>query len=79
MSCKVCGPQYVGSTTITDKFFLCWNNCKENDRNVLRGEKNMQRELFKHFAAVNHNCFLTDCSITLIEKTDGLDPTKREE
>ena len=39
----------------------------------------MQPELFEHFAADNHNCFLTDCSITLIDKTDGSDPTRREE
>ena len=39
----------------------------------------MQREPFEHFAADIHNCFLTDCSITLIEKTDGSDPTRREE
>ena len=28
-SCKVCGLQYVGSTT--DRFRLRWNNCKENN------------------------------------------------
>ena len=39
----------------------------------------MQPELFEHFAADNHNFFLTDCSIRLIDKTDGSDPTRREE
>ena len=39
----------------------------------------MQPELFEHFAADNHNCFLNDYSITLIDKTDSLDPTRREE
>ena len=77
LSCKVCGLQYVGSTT--DKFRLRWNNYKENDRKALRGEEHMQPELFEHFAADSHNCFLTDCSITLIDKTDGSDPTRREE
>ena len=77
LSCKACGLQYVGSTT--DKFRLRWNNYKENDRKALRGEEHMQPELFEHFAADNHNCFLTDCSITLIGKTDGSDPTRREE
>ena len=66
LSCKACGLQYVGSTT--DKFHLHWNNYKENDRKVLRGEEHMQPELFEYFAADNHNCFLTDCSITLIDK-----------
>ena len=77
MSCKVCGLQYVCSTT--DKFRLRWNNYKENDRKALRGEEYMQPELFENFVPENHNCFLTDCSITLIEKTDVSDPTRREE
>ena len=64
LSCKACGLQYVGSTT--DKIRLRWNNYKENDRKVLRGEEHMQPELFEHFAADNHNCFLSDCSIKLI-------------
>ena len=77
MSCKVCGLQYVGSTT--DKFRFRWNNFKENDRKVLRGQEHMQPELFEHFAADNNSCFLTGCSITLINKTDGSDATRREE
>ena len=36
----------------------------------------MQSELFEHCAADNHNYFLTDCNITLI---DGSAPTRREE
>ena len=52
---------------------------KENDTKALIGEEHMQPELFEHFEAINYNCFLTDCSITLIDKTDGLDPTRREE
>ena len=39
----------------------------------------MQPEPFELFAADNHNCFLTDFSITLIDKTDGSDPMRREE
>ena len=39
----------------------------------------MQPKLFEHFAADNHNCFLTDCSIRLIDKTDGSYPTRRED
>ena len=74
---KVCVLQYVGSTT--DKFRFRWNNYKENDRKALRGEEHMQPEPFEHFAADIRNCFLTDCSITLIDKTDGSDPTRREE
>ena len=38
----------------------------------------MQPELFEHFVVDNRNCFLTDCSITLNEKKDGSNPTRRE-
>ena len=39
----------------------------------------MQPELFQYFHSEGHNGFLQDCSITLIDKTDGPDPTRREE
>ena len=77
MSGKICGLQYVGSTT--DNFRLRWNNYKEDDKKSLRKEGHMQPELFEHFAADNHNHFLTDCSITLIDKTDGSDPRRKGE
>ena len=77
LSGKVCGLQYVGSTT--DKFRLNWNNYKENNRKAKRGEKHMGPLVFEHFASNDHNGFLEDCSITLIDKTDGSDPTRREE
>ena len=35
----------------------------------------MQTEYFQHF----HNGFLQDWSITFIDKTDGSDPTRREQ
>ena len=44
LSCKVCGLQYVVSTT--DKFRLRWDNYKENNRKALRREEHMQPELF---------------------------------
>ena len=66
-SCKVCGLQYVGSTT--DKLCLRWENYKENYVKALWSEEYTQPELFEHFVADNHNCFLSDCSITLIDKT----------
>ena len=77
LSCKICGLQYVGSTT--DIFRLRWNNYKDNDGKVQRGEEHMQPELFEHFHSEEHNGFLENCSITLIDKTDGSDPTRREE
>ena len=39
----------------------------------------MQPKLFEQFAAYSHNCFLNNCSITLIYKRNGQDFTKREE
>ena len=66
LSCNVCGLQYVGSTT--NKFRLSWSNQK-----IKRGEENMQPHVFEHFSSNDHN------GITLIDKTDGSDPTRREE
>ena len=77
LSCKVCSLQYVGSTT--DKFRLRWNNYKENNRKAKRGEEHMQPLVFEHFSSNDCNGFLEDCSITLFDKTDGFDPTRREE
>ena len=41
--------------------------------------KHMQEDLFEHFASNKHNGFLEDCTVTLIDKTNGADPTRREE
>ena len=77
LSCKICGLQYVGSTT--DIFRLRWNNYKDHDRKAQQGEEHMQPELFEHFHSEEHNGFSQDCSITLIDKIDGSDPTRRKE
>ena len=39
----------------------------------------MQADLFQYFASHGHYGFLEDCTITLIDKTDCADPTRREE
>ena len=39
----------------------------------------MQPLVFEHFPSNNQKGFLEDCSITLIDKTDGADLTRREE
>ena len=39
----------------------------------------MQPLVFENFSSNDHNGFLEDCSIILIDKTDGSDPTRREE
>ena len=77
LSFKVCGLQYVGSTI--DKFRLRWNNYKENYQRAKKGEEYMQPLVFDHFSSNDPNGFLEDCSITLIDKTDGSDPTGKEE
>ena len=38
----------------------------------------MQPLVFEHFSSNDHSSFLEDCSITLIDKTHGSDPTRRE-
>ena len=73
----MCGLQYVGSTT--DPFRYRWNNYKDNNRKSERGVKHMQADLFERFASHGHSVFLEDGTITLIDKTDGADPTRREE
>ena len=39
----------------------------------------MQPLVFDQISSNDHSGFLEDCSITLIDKTDGSDPTRREE
>ena len=44
-----------------------------------RKESCMQEHLFKHFNSMGHNGLLNNVSITLIDKTDGKNPKKRED
>ena len=62
-----------------DEFKHRWNNYKDNARKFERGEQCMQRHLYKHFNLPDHSGFLNDVSVTLIDKTDPTDPTKRED
>ena len=39
----------------------------------------MQRHLYEHFNLPGHSGFLNDVSVTLIDKTDPKDPTKRQD
>ena len=38
----------------------------------------MQQHIYEHFKKDGHEGFLEDVQITLIDKTDARDPTKRE-
>ena len=76
LSCKVCGLQYVGSTV--DRFRLRWNNYKCSQRVALEGGTPKQNYFHQHFLSEDHHGLLEDCEITLIDKTDSSDPTRRE-
>ena len=62
-----------------DEFPLRWNNCKSNCREHQCDETCMEQHLFKHFCSSNHNYFISDVSVTFIDKTDPSDPLKRED
>ena len=74
--CKQCNKQYTGETT--DQFHNRWNNYKDNARMFNSAESCIQEHLYKHFQAEGHKGFLNEASITIIRKTFGKDPKKRE-
>ena len=76
LTCNKCKKQYTGQTT--DNFRGRWNNYKSKSKSFKRGQKSIQEHLYKHFESEGHTEFLDDVSITLIDKTDGFNPTKRE-
>ena len=39
----------------------------------------MQEHLYEQFCSSNHNYFISDVSVTFIDKTDPFDPLKRED
>ena len=77
LTCKQCQKQYTGETT--DGFRYRWNNYKSNSRKFDRKEPCMQEHLYGHFSSPGDGGFLNDVSVTLIDKTDGSDPKKRED
>ena len=76
LKCKVCNKEYVGETT--DAFRLRWKNYKDNDKKFQRNESCMQQHLCEHFYSEGHSGFLGNVFISLIDKTDGFQPKKRE-
>ena len=76
LKCKCLLTCNAGETT--DEFRLRWNNYKSNDRKNARNEACTQEHLFEHFKSEGHSGFLGNVSITLIDKTDGKDPKRRE-
>ena len=55
-----------------------WKSYKSKSRSFDRGEECMQEYLQKHFENETHSSFFDNVSVILIDKTDGLNPTKRE-
>ena len=78
LSCKTCGKQYTGKTV--DKFRSRWKNYKTDARKAASGniESCKQQFLQNHFLQDDHHGFLEDVEVTLIDKTQASDPTKRE-
>ena len=76
LTCNKCKKQYTGQTT--DNFRGRWNNHKYKKKSFTRREKCIQEHLYKYFGREEHTEFLDYVSIALIDKTDGSNPTKRE-
>ena len=64
---------------IVDEFRFRWNNYKSNCSKYQHGETCIQQNLYQHFYSSNHNCFISDVSVTFIDKTDPSDPLKKED
>ena len=77
-SCKTCDKQYTGKTF--DRFRSRWNNYKTDARKAAGGNiaSCKQKFLQNHFLQDDHHGFLGDVEVTLIDKTQASDPTKRE-
>ena len=66
--------KYLGSTT--DPFCYPWNNYKDHNKKAERGAEYLQADLLEHFGSNGHKSYQ---SISLIDKTDDPDHTRREE
>ena len=69
LSCKSCGKQDVGNTT--DHFRSRWNNYKSDVRKTESDnmENVKQKFLQSHFLQCDHQGFLKDVDVRLIDKT----------
>ena len=75
-SCKTCRLQYVGSTV--ERFRFRWNNYKNCQGEAAQGGTPPQSFFHQHFLSEGHHGLVNDCEITLIDKTDSPDLTRRE-
>ena len=65
LGCKVCGKQNVGSTFTS--FRTRFNNYKSSSIRFYSGMSVAQAELFRYSTEVNHNGFLEDVTIQIME------------
>ena len=77
LTCNCCKRQYKGQPV--DGFHFRWNNYKSNCSKHHRGETCVEEHLYGYFCSSSHNCFISDVSVTFIDKTDPSDPLKRED
>ena len=77
LSCKTYGKPYTGKTV--DKFRSRWNKYKTDVRQAASGniESCKQQFLQNHFLKDDHPGFLEDDEVTLIDKAQAFDSTKR--
>ena len=78
LTCKSYGKQYVGNAT--GHFRSRRKNYKSHVRKAESGdmENVKQKFLQSHFLRRDHQGFLKDVEVCLIDKTQASDPTKRE-
>ena len=77
ISCKVCGIQYVGQTT--RRWRERWNLYKQNQYLARKGLNHQQPKFHEHFLTSNHHGLLADAEVILIDKTNPITPTVREQ
>ena len=67
MSCNLCGNQYIGNTT--DHFRNRWNNYKSDVKKAESGnmENVQQKFLRKDFLESDHQSFLKNAEVRLID------------
>ena len=78
LSCKPWSKQSVGNTT--DHFRSRWSNYKSDVRKVESCDMENVKQTFlqSHLLQRDHQGFLKDVEVRLIDKTQASNPTKRE-
>ena len=69
---------FIYAKSTVDRFCLRWNNYKCSLRVALEGANPKQNYFHQYFLSEDHYGLLEDCEITLIDKNDSWDPTRRE-